>query len=196
MNTAAPRNVYWRPWDEPGLEHLHVTFAAEGVRAIGLILRKLGDAHLRCRYELETDATFRTRKLSFAVMPSGGSAGNRLALESDGDGHWRVNGEPRPDLAGCLEPDIQISPFTNTLPIHRLGLDAGASADIRVVYVPLPDLTPRAADQRYTCLKKLGASGGRYRYDDAHWKFTAELPVDADGLVTDYPELFERVWPT
>jgi hypothetical protein len=196
VNTAAPRNVYWRPWDEPGLEHLHVTFAADGLRAVGLILRKLDDSHLRCRYKLETDAAFRTRKMTFAVMPSGGSDGNRLALESDGDGHWHVNGEPRPDLSGCLDPDIQISPFTNTLPIRRLGLRAGASADIRVVYVPLPDLAVRPAEQRYTCIEKFGTKGGRYRYDDAHWNFTAELPVDADGLVTDYPELFERVWPT
>ncbi|MHA1601162.1 MAG: hypothetical protein ACTSW2_10070 [Alphaproteobacteria bacterium] len=28
MNEAAPRNVYWRPWDEPGL----VTIAGDGLR--------------------------------------------------------------------------------------------------------------------------------------------------------------------
>ncbi len=195
MNEAAPRDVYWRPWDEPGLEHLHVTFAAEGVRAVGLILRKLGTAHLRCRYELETDAAWHTRKLSFAVMGSGETAGNRLALETDGDGNWRVNGEAQAELAGCLDPDIQITPFTNTLPIRRLGLDAGASADIRVVYVPLPDLTPRPAEQRYTCLEKLGPKGGRYRYEGLFRDFTAELPVDSDALVADYPETFKRVWP-
>ena len=193
MNTAAPRNVYWRPWDEPGLEHLHVTFADGGLRAVGLILRKLGEAHLRCRYELETDAAWRARKLNFAVMASGETAGNRLALESDGAGNWRVNGEPQPDLTGCLDLDIQISPFTNTLPIRRLGLDAGASMEIQVVYVPLPDLTPRPAEQRYTCLEKFDAGDGRYRYDDPFWSFTAEIPVDVDGLVTDYPQLFRRV---
>jgi len=195
VNTAAPRNVYWQPWNEPGLEHLHATFAADGVRAIGLILRKLGTAHLRCRYELEADAAGRTRKLTFAVMASGDTAGNRLALESDGDGNWRVNGEARADLAGCFDPDIQITPFTNTLPIRRLGLDAGASADIRVVYVPLPDLTPRPVEQRYTCIEKLGPGGGCYRYDGLFRNITAELAVDADGVVTDYPETFRRVWP-
>jgi len=196
VNEAAPRNIYWRPWDEPGLEHLHVTFAADGLRAVGLILRKLNEAHLRCRYELETDSAWRTRKLNFAVMASGDTAGNRLALESDGAGNWQVDGKPNADLKGCIDPDIQISPFTNTLPIRRLGLDAGAGADIRVVYVPLPDLQPHPTEQRYTCLEKLGPGGGRYRYDDSFWDFTAEIPVDADGLVTDYPELFERVWPT
>ena len=195
MNEAAPRNVYWRPWDEPGLEHLHVTFAADGIHALGLILRKLGSAHLRCRYELTTDAKWRTRKLSFAVMESGETAAGRLVLESDGEGNWCVNGEPQPDLAGCLDPDIQITPFTNTLPIRRLDLDPNASADIQVVYVPVPDLTPRLAEQRYTCLEGLGPNGGSYRYEGLFRDFTADLTVDADAMVTDYPETFRRVWP-
>ena len=195
MNEAAPRNVYWRPWDEPGLEHVHVTLAADGLRAVGLILRKLGDAHLRCRYELATDAAWRTRRLSFAIMESGETAGSRLALESDGEGSWQVNGEPQPDLAGCLDVDIQITPFTNTLPIRRLDLGTGASADIRVVYVPVPNLTPCPAEQRYTCLEALGGTGGRYRYEGLFRNFTADLIVDADALVTDYPATFRRVWP-
>jgi uncharacterized protein len=195
VNEATPRNIYWRPWDEPGLEHLHATFAADGLHAVGLILRKLGDTHLRCRYELATDAAWRTRRLSFAIMESGETAGNRLVLESDGEGNWQVNGEPQPDLTGCLDPDIQITPFTNTLPIRRLGLSAKANAEIRVVYVPVPDLTPRPAEQRYTCLEAYGETGGRYRYDGLFRNFTADLPVDADALVIDYPETFRRVWP-
>lgn len=196
MTETAQRNVYWRPWNDPGLEHVHVIFAADGLRAIGLILRKLGDTHLRCRYELETDAAWRTRRLNFAIMKSGETAANRLALESDGEGNWQVNGEPQPDLAGCLDVDIQITPFTNILPIRRLGLSAGASADIRVVYVPVPDLTPRPTEQRYTCLEPLRDTGGRYRYEGLFRNFTADLTVDADALVTDYPETFRRVWPT
>ena len=196
MTETAPRNVYWRPRDEPGLEHVHARFSADGLHAIGLILRKLGSAHLRCRYELETDAAWRTRQLSFAIMESGKTAGKRLTLETDGEGTWQVNGEPQSDLAGCLDVDIQITPFTNTLPIRRLGLSAGASADIRVVYVPIPDLTPRPAEQRYTCLEPFGSAGGRYRYEGLFRNFTADLTVDADALVTDYPETFRRVWPT
>ena len=37
--------------------------------------------------------------------------------------------------------------------------------------------------------------GGRYRYDGLFRDFTAELPVDEDGLVLDYAETFRRVWP-
>ena len=44
----------------------------------------------------------------------------------------------------------------------------------------------------------IASDGGesRFRYDAVGDDFTAELPVDADGLVMDYPDLFKRVWPT
>jgi uncharacterized protein len=44
-------------------------------------------------------------------------------------------------------------------------------------------------EQRYTCLKRHSL----YRYEAVDRSFSADLPVDPDGLVTDYPGLFERV---
>ena len=35
--------------------------------------------------------------------------------------------------------------------------------------------------------------GARYRFESRAYDFTAELPVDAHGLVEDYPDLFRRV---
>jgi len=42
------------------------------------------------------------------------------------------------------------------------------------------------SEQRYTCLER-----GLYRFEAG--RFEAELPVDADGLVLDYPGLFRRI---
>ncbi len=47
--------------------------------------------------------------------------------------------------------------------------------------------------QRYTCLE-LNADGGLYKYEGLESDFIAELPVDSDGLVIDYPGLFKRIW--
>jgi uncharacterized protein len=47
--------------------------------------------------------------------------------------------------------------------------------------------------QRYGCLEAQ-ADGGLYRFDALTSGFTAELPVDAEGLVIDYPGLFRRAW--
>jgi hypothetical protein len=46
--------------------------------------------------------------------------------------------------------------------------------------------------QRYTCLAS-DAAGARYHFESRAHDFTAELPVDAHGLVEDYPGLFRRV---
>lgn len=189
------RDIYWIPWEEPGCEHLRLRPTPEGARALGMILRLREDRHYHCRYELETDAAWRVRRLNFAVSGDVEAAPKRLLLESDGEGHWQVDGAAAPALDGCLDVDIQVTPFTNTLPIRRLDLAAGDSADIRVVYVPVPALTPEPAEQRYTCLEPRRPHGGRYRYEGLFRNFTAELPVDADGLVMDYPETFKRSWP-
>ena len=190
------RDVYWRPWEDPGLEHLHLSVDSDGAQALGLILRMQDGQHFRCRYTLSTDPEWRVRQLTIAMTPAEGGPGQRLELESDGDGHWRADGAPRPDLEGCRDVDIQVTPFTNTLPVRRLGLAEGDSADIRVAYVAVPDVTVTPAEQRYTCLASQDADGGRYRYDGLFRNFTADLPVDGDGLVMDYPETFRRVWPT
>ena len=185
------RDIYWTPWEEPGTEHLGLTLDADGAHADGLILRRKDDMKLRAHYILEIDRAWRFRRLHFALL----GTERALLMESDGAGHWMVNHEPAPDLDGCLDVDIQITPFTNTLPVRRLGLADGGSSEIRVAYLPVPELTARPVDQRYTCLEALGPRGGTYRYEGLFRNFAAELPVDADGLVLDYPETFRREWP-
>ena len=67
------------------------------------------------------DGDWRLRRLTFAVADAEDTAVARTSVASDGAGHWRVDERERPDLEGCLDVDIQITPFTNTLPIRRLG---------------------------------------------------------------------------
>jgi hypothetical protein len=42
---------------------------------------------------------------------------------------------------------------------------------------------------RYRCPKRRSL----YRYEAVDLSFSTDLPVDPDGLVTDYPDMFERV---
>ncbi len=193
--TADGRHSYWRPWEDPGLEHLSLEFGDTAIKATGLVLRMLDGRHLRCRYELEADPAWRFKSLNIAVDDSGSGDNTRLLLARDDGGTWAVNGAAAPELDGCIDVDIQVTPFTNSLPIRRLDLHEDQSADIRVAYVPVPALEVRPAEQRYTCLKARGPAGGRYRYEGLFRDFTAELPVDEDGLVLDYAETFRRIRP-
>ncbi len=182
--------VRWQDWDGQGLEHCLCREGPEGLLLEGVVAGTRHGLH-GGHYLVRTDSAFCTRELRVAYV-----GGPQLHLSADGRGHWHdaVRDRPVPALEGCLDVDIGMTPATNTLPIKRLGLAAGEGREITVAYVPLPDeiegaFLPRPARQRYTCL----AEGRRYRYEGLFRGFTAELEVDGDGLVLDYPETFRRL---
>ncbi|HEU5101491.1 MAG TPA: putative glycolipid-binding domain-containing protein [Roseiflexaceae bacterium] len=182
------RTILWTPWSGSGLEHLYLVQSDDLILADGLIIGVADDGHpFRARYTIQCDDRWRVRELRIDMLDA---ANRRLDLMSDGAGHWSDgSGEQLPGLAGCFDVDITATPFTNTLPIRRLALALGASADVNVVYVTLPDLTVAPSMQRYTRL----AGGEGYRFESRSDNFTADLPIDADGLVLDYPGLFRRL---
>jgi uncharacterized protein len=97
-------------------------------------------------------------------------------------------------LQGSEYVDISETPFTNSLPIRRLGLVPGGSAELTVAYLERADRQPWPEPQRYTRLET-GDGGGTYRFVSLDGGFSADLPVDLDGLVLDYPGLFRRAFP-
>jgi hypothetical protein len=111
-------------------------------------------------------------------------------LQTDGEGRWRDGiGQRLAELDGCLDIDIWPTPFTNSFPIRRRPIAVGERQEFRMAWVFGPDLTIRPQPQGYTRLaerlylfESLDGSG-----------FKAELPVDEDGIVLDYPGLFQRV---
>ncbi|MBS1165770.1 MAG: hypothetical protein H6R00_1795 [Proteobacteria bacterium] len=182
--------VRWREWDGEGLEHCVYQEDDDGLTLKGMVMTVREGLH-GGHYLVRTDAAFRTRLVRVEYVD-----GPTVHVEADGDGHWRdlIANRPLPELEGCIDVDIRMTPATNTLPIKRLRLAQHESRDIAVAYVPLPDhmdddLLPRRVEQRYTCL----VPDRRYRYEGLASGFTAELLVDAAGLVVDYPGVFRRV---
>jgi uncharacterized protein len=185
------REVMWWAWDVPGLGHLRLAVRDRGLVADGVVLGMANCRPFRLAYEVRCDANWRVRAVRVGVP----GEPPKVELLSDGEGNWATfNGRTVPHLNGCQYVDISETPFTNTLPIRRLGLAPGTSADISVVYFEGTELQPWPEPQRYTCLQK-GGEGGLYRFLSLDGGFTAELPVDTDGLVVDYPGLFKRVLP-
>jgi uncharacterized protein len=185
------REVMWWARDVPGLGHLRLAVRDSGVVADGVVLGMVEGRPFRLAYEVRCDANWRVRAARVGV-PGGPP---KVELLSDGEGNWATfDGRAVPYLKGCQYVDISETPFTNTLPIRRLGLALGTSADISVAYFEGTELQPWPEPQRYTCLQKSG-EGGLYRFLSLDGGFTAELPVDVDGLVVDYPGLFKRILP-
>ena len=181
----------WAPWEGPGLEHLRLVTSDSAVVANGLVIGVEAGRPFRIGYEVRCDERWRALEVWVASPDSERPV---LELLTDGEGHWKGRGaESVPELDGCIDVDISATPFTNTLPIRRLGLKPGESADVDVAYIRVPELLVGQERQRYGCLEEQ-ADGWLYRFEALPSGFTAELVVDADGLVIDYPGLFRRAW--
>ena len=184
------RQVMWLRSDTPSMEHLALIMRGGEAEADGIVLGVENGAAFPLRYTVRCDSRWRVRRAGVSFV----DGGRGLSLTADGEGRWfDASGAAVPALDGCVDVDITATPLTNTLPIRRLALKRGESADIKVAYVTIPELRVTPDEQRYTCLET-DAAGGRYRFEQVGSGFTAVLQVDADGLVEDYPGLFKRVW--
>ncbi len=181
-----PTVARWRSLEGEGLEHLNMTTTGHNINATGVIIGGRGGIPYAVRYNI--DCTSDWRVLHFLIETT---SGLKLELQSDGNGHWTtMDADALPAFDGCMDIDLAGTPFTNTLPIRRLELTPkSGTAQLDMLYVPFNSFRPFRDSQCYTCLKE----GKLYRYATTDRTFTAELPVDEDGLVTDYPTLFQRL---
>lgn len=183
------RTCRWITEEGEGLEHFALTPIAEGYADDGVIVGPsfgpmfTGEL-FGCSYAVRCDARWRVRRVRLRV-----AGGAQLLLRADGEGHWSgVDGDPLPGLDGCIDIDITGTPFTNTLPIRRLGEALRERQEIVVAYITLPQASVAPSRQAYTAL-----GAGRYLFESLSDAFRAEIATDADGLVVDYPGLFKRL---
>jgi uncharacterized protein len=180
------RDLMWAQVDQPGLEHLQLIEDGDGSGVGSVVIGIIDNTPFHLRYQIYCDANWTVHEVALQS-----SEGSGLNLQSDGKGRWTTGaGALLPALDGCIDVDIRATPFTNTLPIRRLALKPGQSAEILVAYIKVPDLEFMPKSQRYTCLDPQ-----LYRYESLDSGYTADLKVDADGLVLEYPEAWRRVWP-
>jgi hypothetical protein len=197
---ALQRVYWWAPAAGPGLEfcRLDTDPVDDCYVAHGVVLGAERDGPrkgrpFRLAYKVKADADWRTRKVTLEAQGQDGKTITRI-LRSDGRGNWKdERGDAVEPAKGCLDMDIWATPFTNTLPIRRLaqkpgGLKPGQRETIRALWVTGPDLRFRNVAQHYTLLQS-----GRMLYEDGESDFRAELALDSDRVVTDYPGLFRRL---
>lgn len=189
---ATATDARWAAWDGRGLEHLRLLVERDAVRADSVLLAvDDGGRPYRARYRIDCDGGWRVRRARIELLEEPGRA---LDLRADGRGRWTdgATGAPLP-LDGCVDVDVYPSPFTNTLPLRRLpDPGEGRPVAIEVAWVVLPELTVRVSRQEYTLLAR-EAAGARWRFRAVDSDFTAELAVDRDGLVRDYPDIARRL---
>ncbi|MFC7529408.1 putative glycolipid-binding domain-containing protein [Actinoplanes sp. GCM10030250] len=204
-----PTALFWERRDVSGAEHALLE-SRTGLYAHGTALAA-GPVPYACHYELQTDPDWVTTRLDVRAEGAGWARSVRLELAA---GRWRItaseqgdldaalvaSGHARAGLPGSEDPDLLYgafdadlggSPLTNTLPIRRLHLgtaETGVAHRLNVAWVLVPSLEVVQADQIYTPL-------GDNRVRFASETFSADLILDDEGFVEEYPGLARRVRP-
>lgn len=151
-----------------------------------------------------------TRRLTATVHGHGWS--RHLELERADDGAWsaaaHASGDcdlPEPGLVdpstltGALDCDLALCPVTNTMPIQRLNLSSEelAPADetsLLVAFVEVPSLRVVRSRQMYSQLRAATENrNGVVLFSSDNHGFTAEIEVDREGIVVEYPGLATRI---
>jgi hypothetical protein len=176
----------WQAWDRKGIEHLVLRKGPREIVAESVVVASVEGSNFALRYRIRCDKSWRVTNAEVGIV---GDA-RKIEITGDGKGNWADgSGKVLPKLAGAIDIDLSVTPFTNTLPIRRLKLSAGQSAEIVAVYILAPALTLVTDPQRYTCLEP----GKRYRYESLDSDFTRDIDVDDHALVVTYPGLFRRL---
>ena len=108
-----------------------------------------------------------------------------VTLKVDSQQRWWQDDQELEIFRGLIDIDLGFSPSTNTLPIRRLPLKVGDSAETTTFCVQFPNFEIVTFPQRYTCM-----AANTYLFESLDSTFKAMLEVNDDGLVTDYETLW------
>ena len=178
-------NLLWTGREYYSLENCVVNVDHRGATVDSEIVGMYENSLYRVGYRIITSPSWEVT--SFELTTQVFDKRKSYGYQSDGKGAWTCDGKPCPEFSGCIDVDIPLTPFTNTLPIRRLQLEVGQTQEIRVLYLDVLAREFKPVRQKYHRL-----SGSQYQYENVPNDFEAVITVDGDGLVVDYPELFTR----
>jgi hypothetical protein len=177
--------ILWRRLDRPGHEYARLERHESSWTLSGVALFEFESASCRLDYSVSCDSSW----LTTGARVSGwvGSRKVEAVVTVDNSGSWRLNGAPSPDVRGCFDVDLNFSPSTNLLPIRRLALAVGESAEVHAAWLRFPSFTLERLDQIYTRLAER-----TYRYESSGG-FRAEVRVNEAGLPISYGTIWSAV---
>jgi uncharacterized protein len=182
--TTATETILWRGVVLPGHEACRLFSQNSEWHMEGTAVFSHENRSCRLDYRIICDARWQT--LSGQVEGWLGSMPVGIQIKTDATRHWWVNEVEQPDILGCMDLDLNFSPSTNLLPIRRLRLAIGETAEITAAWLRFPTFRLEPLPQRYRRLDE-----NMYRYESAGGQFVADLKVNRSGFVVDYPGLWQ-----
>lgn len=179
-------NLLWEASDHISLENCVVEIDEVENKVSSIVIGVWEGQIFKVEYQIKTNHQWKTLYLD--VRAKIGTNTESFVFYGDGSGNWHANGQPLEAFKGCIDVDLPITPFTNTLPVNRLHLAHNENALIKVIYIDILVHEIKPVTQKYTRL-----SDRKYKYENVPNDFEAVISVDESGFVTDYPGLFNRV---
>lgn len=176
--SADGHDVTWTTWEGEHAESFSLRWENEAWTATGQVVSE------NVQYVLRIAPTWHVRQfLLFRDLDE-----PDLWLAIDAKHRWgEVNGAFRPEFEGCADIDLACTPFAATVPIRRLALHVGESAEIDVISVDVETLGAVSVPTRYE------------RTGEHTWRATSlptgdvrDYEVDERGLVVHEHGRFSR----
>jgi hypothetical protein len=183
------KNILWTGIEYHSLENCIVTITDKGSEINSFIIGTYTNELYRIEYRIRTNQYWETT--FFEIKSQLYNTVEIIDFRKEGKDSWYVNGQPDGKFNGCIDIDISLTPFTNTLPINRLTLSEKEGEQIKVLYVIVLRRKMMPVQQKYTKLSQTD-----YKYENVPNDFESVIVVDDLGLVVKYPGLFKRTYIT
>jgi hypothetical protein len=175
--------IIWTGKFYHSLEHCVLKPTASGHEITATIIGSHENQIYKVEYRIKTNRNWETTFLTLRAQLNDSIEIHTLEKKQ---GRWLLNGKAEQAWVNIFDIDLSLTPFTNTLAINRLQLEVNQQQTIEVLYFDLPKNQIRPVRQLYT-----RTADDRYLYENYEKSFQSEIKVDAQGLVRDYPKLFE-----
>ena len=177
--------ILWRRVDVVGLDacRLQRLAAAAGWQLSGSAIYHEDGVLAQVHYDVRHDQNWRTQSCRVTGWANGDPID--LSIVRDVNLGWMVNEQKVEGLDDALDVDLGFTPATNTTAIRRLGLSEGEKAQAKAAWLNTDTWSLQPLLQSY---ERLGED--RFQYVSLASGFSAELVVNAAGLVTDYPGIW------
>jgi uncharacterized protein len=180
------KNILWKSAEYNSLENCIITSTNKGFKISSTIIGIYKQEIYKVKYRITLNNKWET--LFFKIKTQLNNNIKTISYKGDGKGNWLKKGKAAKKFQGCIDIDISLTAFTNTLAINRIMLSEKKEQKIKVLYVDVLGQKVKPAKQKYTRFSK-----NKYTYENVSNDFEAVLIIDEFGLIIEYPGLFKRI---
>lgn len=192
-----PVILTWQRVVSPSLESVRLLFSGSRLRAYGRIVaaanQVTGVEAFNASFAASVERAEEAGRLMFRTTTA--EEETQMSLSRSEDGVWLIDHgdgtQQRSSFDGAIDIDVSGAVTFNALPIRRLGLHREAGEfELPVLMVSLPSLTISVVRQTYRTIS-IDDHGSVISYADVD--HDADLTVDRDGMIIDFPGRAHRI---